>query len=47
MEHLTVRDGSLAGFRVAVIHAEELMCILGFNMQVSLDAAIDQGDCCI
>ena len=48
MEHLIVRDGgSLAVFRVATIHAEELMCICGINMQVSADATIYQGDCCV
>ena len=47
MERLTVRDGDLAVFRVAAIHVEEMMCICGFNMLVSLEAAIYYGVCCV
>ena len=30
---MTVRNGSLAVFRVAAIHVEELMCIREFNIR--------------
>ena len=42
---MTVGNVCLAMFRVAAIHAEGLMCVGGFNVQVGLGVAIYQGDC--
>ena len=39
-ERLTKRDGSFTVYQVATVHAEILVFVRGFDMQVSLDSAI-------
>ena len=37
MEHLAIGGGGLAMLRMVTVHAEELVCVHGYDMQVSLN----------
>ena len=47
VKHLAVGDGGLAMLEMATVHMEGLMCVRGFDVQVSLNSSVLEVNPCV